>query len=162
MQEQVFAEGYTEEKLRHNTIKIFKDVFGDPNISLGLYNKKELVAFAISQLNPKENKLLTPDEFDKILAKINNEKNINYFKEKSFAIIKLIIVKKEYRGNGFQIYLLNLLEKMIKEKGIKCLIASVAPKNYYSLNNFLKSGFIIVGHKFIYNNNERFILLKII
>ena len=160
LQEQVFAEGYTEEKLRHNTIKIFEEVFKNPNISLGLFHNKELVAFGISQINPKENKLLSSDEIYGMLPLLNQNQNKKFNKINKLAIIKLIIVKKEYRGNGFQIFLLNQLENMLIKKNIRFLISSVSPKNNYSLDNFLKLGYKIVKKKYLYNNNERYILFK--
>ena len=95
-----------------------------------------------------------------MLPLLNQNQNKKFNKINKLAIIKLIIVKKEYRGNGFQIFLLNQLENMLIKKNIRFLISSVSPKNNYSLDNFLKLGYKIVKKKYLYNNNERYILFK--
>lgn len=149
LQNMVFAEGYTEDKIRFNTTSMFEDFFNENQYSIGLFCDENLIAFGLAKINPVQNELLSESEMKKIL-----ERNAN------FAIIKLIVVKKESRGHGLQRFILNYLETNLIKKNVNTFIASVSPINIYSLKNFIALDYKKIKRKRIYNNHDRYILLK--
>ena len=80
--------------------------------------------------------------------------------ESCIGIVKLIIVKKEYRGHGFQIKILKKFDDFYKKFGIKRVICSVSPLNFFSLNNFYSNGFYLIYRKNLYDGYDRLILAK--
>ena len=56
-------------------------------------------------------------------------------------------VSDNYRGNGLQGYMLDELDKIANEKGYKYAVSTIHPENIYSINNFEKHGFKLVGLK---------------
>ncbi len=158
LQEEVFLEGYTEDRLRRNTINSFNEAFEDGHIAYGVFHCGKLIAFAIMQINPKS-KILSSLEmknlYDKCEIKVdNNSKNSNY------AVIKLVIVEKEYRGNGLQVTFLQKFEERLKELKIPLVIASVSPLNEYSLKNFLIMDYKAYITKKLYGGFDRVIVFK--
>lgn len=155
LQNNVFSEGYTEEKLRYNSLSMLDDFFLSKHHSLGIYDDNNLIAFGLSKLIQAKNELLTEEE----LNEIYNIEKINKINNK-IAVIKLIIVKKEYRGNGFQLFILNYLEQFYKNQNFELLIASVSPQNTYSLKNFISANYKKFKIKKLYNNQDRIIMIK--
>lgn len=177
MQEDVFYEKIDKNLLRHNTLENFDEVFDKTNVTLGVFDKNKLVGFGILII-AKQNKIL-PNSLvyasttlpyiksewiakEKINLKLaKNEKIKSTTCLESFiGIVKLIIVKKEYRGHGFQMKILKKFDDFYKKFGIKCVICSVSPFNFFSLNNFYSNGFRLIYRKNLYDGYDRLILAK--
>lgn len=74
--------------------------------------------------------------------------------------IESTIVDPEYRGNGLQKKLCEALERLAREEQKSYIMATVSPINPYSLNNFLKLGYINKKEKLKYGGLRRYILCK--
>lgn len=74
--------------------------------------------------------------------------------------IESTIVDPEYRGNGLQKKLCEALEILAREEQKNYIMATVSPMNPYSLNNFLKLGYINEKEKLKYGGLRRYILCK--
>ena len=73
---------------------------------------------------------------------------LNY-DEKDCADCGPMFVKKEYRGNGLQFQMLQNLEKYCKGNGVKYILTTANPDNYYSSNNMIKAGYKKMGFKML-------------
>ena len=177
MQEDVFCEKIDKNLLRHNTLENFDAVFDKTNVTLGVFDKNKLVGFGILII-AKQNKILpnslvyasttlpciksewiAKEKINLKLAKNEKIKSTTCL-ESCIGIVKLIIVKKEYRGHGFQIKILKKFDDFYKKFGIKCAICSVSPFNFFSLNNFYSNGFRLIYRKNLYDGYDRLILAK--
>ena len=78
---------------------------------------------------------------------------------KNVLLIDSIMIKEEYRGNGFQRKILNFLFERAKELNVEGLIATVHPNNKYSLNNFLLEEYKIINEINIHQG-IRYLLYK--
>lgn len=76
------------------------------------------------------------------------------------AHIESLAVVPKHRGNRLQYKMIQYAENIIKERGLKYSMATVSPKNKYSLINFLKHDFRIVKIKRKYSGVRRLILKK--
>ena len=74
--------------------------------------------------------------------------------------IESTIVDPEYRGNGLQKKLCEALEMIARKEQKNYIMATVSPMNPYSLNNFLKLGYINEKEKLKYGGLRRYILCK--
>ncbi|HHU03170.1 MAG TPA: GNAT family N-acetyltransferase [Christensenellaceae bacterium] len=79
---------------------------------------------------------------------------------KHTAIMEAVVVHEQLRGKGLQVFLTHLAEKELIDRGFLTLVATVHPENTYSLNNFLKSGYQIVGEYSLYSGQRRFLVYK--
>ena len=69
--------------------------------------------------------------------------NIDY-DEKITGSLGPIMVRKEYTGNGFQMAMLEKLNKYIETIDKKHIFTKAHADNIYSIKNFLKDGYIVV------------------
>ena len=170
MQEEVFEEKIDKNLLRHNTIKNFADIFNKQNVVLGVFDRNTLIGFGILILS-NHNEILSNSLIyaNTALPCIKNKifnlnKSINLqitiSLEKPIGIVKLIIVKKECRGKGIQMKILKKFDHFYKKFGIKRVICSVSPFNFFSLNNFYSNGFRLIYRKNLYDGYNRLILAK--
>lgn len=177
MQEEVFEEKIDKNLLRHNTLENFDEVFDKTNVTLGVFDKNKLVGFGIliiakqSKILPNslvyasttlpciKSEWIAKEKINLKLAKNEKIKSTNCL-ESFIGIVKLIIVKKEYRGHGFQMKILKKFDDFYKKFGIKCAICSVSPLNFFSLNNFYSNGFRLIYRKNLYDGYDRLILAK--
>ena len=170
MQEEVFEEKIDKNLLRHNTIKNFADIFNKQNVVLGVFDRNTLIGFGILILS-NHNEILSNSLIyaNTALPCIKNKifnlnKSINLqitiSLEKPIGIVKLIIVKKECRGKGIQMKILKKFDHFYKKFGIKRVICSVSPFNFFSLNNFYSNGFRLIYRKNLYDGYDRLILAK--
>lgn len=74
--------------------------------------------------------------------------------------VEATIVNDEYRGNGLQKLMCEVLEEISCNKGMEYICATVAPDNKYSLNTFIKLGYEILIEKLKYNGLKRYVLMK--
>ena len=177
MQEEVFEEKIDKNLLRHNTIKNFADIFNKQNVVLGVFDRNTLIGFGILILSNHneilsnsliyantalpciKTKWIDKEKINLKLAKNGKIKSTTCF-ESFIGIVKLIIVKKEYRGHGIQMKLLKKFDHFYKKFGIKRVICSVSPLNFFSLNNFYSNGFRLIYRKNLYDGYDRLILAK--
>ncbi len=171
MQQDVFDELKDKSLLRYNDLNTFKDCM-ENHFTLGLFSHENLIAFGILYFHSLKEQLINSlqcysTDF-RYLLKSNSKYKRNYYTNFSFsyqfkvkiATIKLIIVKKEFRGNHYQRCIIQKLEQQAKKLSYKILICSVSPDNIYSLNNFLLENYRIVDNKLLYGGLKRFILVK--
>lgn len=74
--------------------------------------------------------------------------------------IESTIVKEEYRGNKLQKTICTTIEDISKEDFTEIILATVYPKNEYSLNTFLSLGYEVKKEKLKYGGYRRYILEK--
>lgn len=177
MQEEVFEEKIDKNLLRHNTLENFDEVFDKTNVTLGVFDRNTLIGFGILILS-NHNEILSnsliyantalpciksewiaKEKINLKLAKSEKIKSTTCL-ESCIGIVKLIIVKKEYRGHGFQMKILKKFDHFYKKFGIKRVICSVSPFNFFSLNNFYSNGFRLIYRKNLYDGYDRLILAK--
>lgn len=88
--------------------------------------------------------------------------DLEFNEDKLLAVgqIESTIVDPEYRGNGLQKKLCEVLEILAREEQKSYIMATVSPMNPYSLNNFLALGYINKKEKLKYGGLRRYILCK--
>ncbi len=69
-------------------------------------------------------------------------------------------VLPEYQGNRLQRRLISSAEAILSSRGYQYALATVSPKNFYSLRNMLACGYRIAKTTTKYGGLERHILLK--
>lgn len=58
-----------------------------------------------------------------------------------------MFVNFDYLGNGLQLQMLEVLDKYMVDLNRKYAIATIHPDNIYSIQNFIKDRFILIGQK---------------
>lgn len=134
-----------KEILRENEKEMFEHCVQDPNLTVGVYDKKELIAVAIF--------VVEQGEEDLSLGLVCCEVNVP-------ANFKLVMVKKEYRGNGFQRALMWILEKYAYNSGFTHLCTTVSEKNEYSLHNIKVAGYKYDHNTIKYGGLSRCVFVK--
>ena len=131
LQEEVIASLDDPAILRRNTKQMFCDCVQSPNFTVGVRYGGKLVGLGILYVPQSEE-----EDLSHLLkgVDINGKKSANY---------KLCMVAKDYRGNGLQVKLGQILGERAKALGVELLCATVSPDNEYSRNNMLKLGFEI-------------------
>ena len=115
---------------------------------LGIREKKKLVAYLLIRI-PK---------FDE--DNLGRDIHLKKADLKRVAHIESVGVDLEHRGNGYMRMLMRKAEKHLKKMGIKYFMATIAPKNKYSLRNFIKKGYVVVKRKKKYDGLDRVIVKK--
>lgn len=127
LQETVIAGLSDKTLLRKNEITMFERCLMNDNVTLGVYDQTSLIALAI------------------LVDENGNEEDLSKDLEKHVVIrsanLKLIMVKKEYRGNHLQNILMWILEKYAYNKGYTHLCTTVSASNSYSLRNIQKMSY---------------------
>lgn len=131
--------------LRENERRMFEHCVQEPNLTVGVYDDKELIAVAIF--------VIEQGEEDLSLGLVCHEVNVP-------ANFKLVMVKKEYRGNGFQRSLMWILEKYAYNNGVTHLCTTVSEKNTYSLHNIKEAGYEFDHNAVKYGGLSRCVFVK--
>ncbi len=147
IQEEAFSVMQDSANLRRNTVETFSVCFESPSVALGAYDGDKMVAFGM------------------LYCAGMDAENLGYSLDtpidlETVANVKVIIVRPDYRGNGLQRYLISKLEEHAIANGYKVLMATVAPDNEYSLNNFLALDYKVVKILKKYGGLERALLYK--
>lgn len=126
--QETVIEGLSDKTLlRKNEITMFERCLTNDNVTLGLYDQMNLIALAI------------------LVDENGNEEDLSKDLEKHAVIrsanLKLIMVKKEYRGNHLQSALMWILEKYAYNKGYTHLCTTVSASNIFSLHNIQIMGY---------------------
>lgn len=74
--------------------------------------------------------------------------------------IESTVVSPEYRGNGLQNIICDILEGLSRENCDKMIAATVYPENTYSLNTFKKRGYKVMADKLKYGGLRRYVMMK--
>ena len=131
LQDRVIASLTDPTQLRKNTVEMFTECVTAPNLTIGVYHGNLLIALGV---------LYYPTGLEEDLSHLLQGVDIN---GKKSAKYKLIMVDKEYRGNGLQCALGKRFEAHAKATGVTLLCATVSPDNKYSENNMLKLGYTL-------------------
>ena len=130
LQMSLFQEGYDENLLRYNSKEMLKKVLIKNSYTLGVFHNGQLIAIGILQYY----QALLKDAELNILLK--NKKFDRYF------TVKLIIVKKGYRGYGLQ---RRMLDKMVEH-----IIQNIERDKKYTLYDDVRN-FTVKGRDFSFN-----------
>lgn len=113
----------------------------------------------------EEDKLIAIGVYGKLkLDKRNYGYDIDVPEEELIKVgqIESTIVDNNYRGNGLQRMICNILEQIAIEDNIEIITATVSPFNKYSLNSFISLDYKIVKEKLKYGGLKRYILRKVL
>ena len=128
LNETIYAALPDKSILRHNSPEMIASCLEEPNVTLGVWDDNLLVAIGMLYVP----QCLEEDHFHD-LGLQGNFKSANQ---------KLFLVREGYRGLGLQRNLIREVEQIAMERGYNLLCTTVAPNNTFSINNFLKEGYI--------------------
>lgn len=129
-QEDVFNEDENaKETLRRNTYETLKPCFNKESLVLGVYYHEEMVAFGILYFAGEDHENLAYS-LDEIPENI-----------KEYGNVKLIIVKKNYRGNGIQRLLIERFVDYARKHGYAGLLSTASPLNIPSCKSLERCDF---------------------
>lgn len=146
LQKEVLGELNDKEILRENTQDMFVKCVQTPNLTIGIFDGLELVGLAIFVDESGNDEDLSRD-----LVKHTVSLAVNF---------KLVIVRKEYRGNGFQNALMWILEKSAYNQGFTHMCTTVSDKNIYSLHNIQAMGYQYDHNALKYGGLSRKVFVK--
>lgn len=130
IQDETFEKLEDTDILRKNSNDMLKECLNGVNVTIGAWYKDTLAGFSVLYFpkEDKENLALSLDGVD-----IKNLNTANY---------KLCIVREEFRGNNLQYELYKLIEKEAIKNKVDIICATVSPKNFSSINNVTRLGFL--------------------
>ena len=135
LNETVYAALPDKTVLRHNSPEMIASCLEEPNVTLGFWEGNLLIAIGM---------LYVPQ---------CNFKSANQ---------KLFLVRDGYRGLGLQRKLIREVEKIAVARGYNLLCTTVAPNNDFSINNFLKEGYIYAKTEEKYGGLVRNLYYKVL
>lgn len=150
VQQETLGELPDKQMLRANTEKQLRECLED-HYTIGAFLDGDLMGFAVLYF-----------------AGNSSENLVQYVRDtvddySLYANVKLVIVRPAYRGRGLQRQLMERLERVAREKGIRELFATISPLNEHSEKNFLAMGYEKKGyveHK--YGDYDRNIFSKVL
>ncbi len=128
LNESVYATLPDKSILRHNSSEMIASCLEEPNVTLGVWDGNLLVAIGM---------LYVPQCLEE-----DHAHDLDLQGEYRSANQKLFLVREAYRGLGLQRRLIREVEKIAVERGYNLLCTTVAPNNDFSINNFLKEGYV--------------------
>ena len=128
LNETVYAALPDKSVLRHNSPEMIASCLQEPNVTLGIWEDNTLIAIGMLYVP----QCLEEDHF----------RDLDLQGEFKSANQKLFLVREGYRGLGLQRKLIREVEKIAVARGYDLLCTTVAPNNDYSINNFLKEGYV--------------------
>jgi GNAT superfamily N-acetyltransferase len=128
LNETVYAALPDKSILRHNSPEMIASCLEEPNVTLGMWDGDVLVAIGMLYVP----QCIEEDHFHD-LGLQGDYKSANQ---------KLFLVREGYRGLGLQRQLIREVEHIALARGYNLLCTTVAPNNTYSINNFLKEGYV--------------------
>ena len=128
LNETIYAALPDKSVLRHNSPEMITSCMEEPNVTLGIWDGKVLVAIGMLYVP----QCLEEDHFH----------DLNLQGDYKTANQKLFLVREGYRGLGLQRKLIREVEKLAIERGYDLLCTTVAPNNTFSINNFLKEDYV--------------------
>ena len=148
LNETVYAALPDKSVLRHNSPEMIASCLEEPNVTLGFWDGDLLVAIGMLYVP----QCLEEDHFH----------DLGLSGEYKSANQKLFLVREGYRGLGLQRKLICEVEKIALARGYNLLCTTVAPNNAYSINNFLREGYIYAKTEEKYGGLVRNLYYKIL
>jgi len=148
LNETVYAALPDKTVLRHNSPEMIASCLEDPNVTLGVWDNELLVAIGMLYVP----QCIEEDHFHD-LGLVGDYRSANQ---------KLFLVRDGYRGLGLQRRLIREVEKVAMSRNYNLLCTTVAPNNTFSINNFLKEGYVYARTEKKYGGLERNIYYKIV
>ena len=134
--------------LRHNTPEMIASCLAEPNVTLGIWENDTLIAVGMLYVP----QCIEEDHFH----------DLGLEGEYKSANQKLFLVREGYRGLGLQRKLIREVEKIAIARGYNLLCTTVAPNNDFSINNFLKEGYVYAKTEEKYGGLVRNLYYKVL
>lgn len=148
LNETIYAALPDKSILRHNTPEMLASCLEEPNVTLGVWDGNLLVAIGMLYVP----QCLEEDHFH----------DLGLQGDFNSANQKLFLVREGYRGLGLQRQLIREVEKIAMKRGYNLLCTTVAPNNKFSINNFLKEGYVYTKTEEKYGGLTRNLYYKIL
>ena len=148
LNEAVYAALPDKSVLRHNSPEMIAFCLKEPNVTLGVWDGDLLVAVGM---------LYVPQCLEE-----DHAHDIDLQGDFKSANQKLFIVREGYRGQGWQRRLIRDVEKIAIARGYDLLCTTCAPSNAFSINNFLKEGYIYAKTEEKYGGLMRNVYYKVL
>ena len=148
LNEAIYAALPDKSVLRHNSPEMIASCLEEPNVTLGIWDGSVLVAIGMLYVPL----CLEEDHFHDLDLQ-GDYKSANQ---------KLFLVRESYRGQGLQRRLIREVEKVAVARGFNLLCTTVAPNNDFSINNFLKEGYVYAKTEEKYGGLLRNLYYKIV
>lgn len=148
LNETVYAALPDKSILRHNSPEMIASCLNEPNVTLGYWEGNLLVAIGMLYVP----QCIEEDHFHD-LGLQGDYKSANQ---------KLFLVREGYRGLGLQRKLIREVECIAVARGYNLLCTTVAPNNTFSINNFLKEGYVYAKTEEKYGGLLRNLYYKIL
>ena len=148
LNETIYAALPDKSILRHNSAEMIASCLKEPNVTLGIWEDNTLIAIGVLYVP----QCLEEDHFH----------DLELQGEYKSANQKLFLVREGYRGLGLQRKLIREVEKIAMERGYDLLCTTVAPNNNYSINNFLKEGYVYAKTEEKYGGLVRNLYYKVL
>ena len=134
--------------LRHNSPEMIASCIQEPNVTLGIWEGNTLIAIGMLYVP----QCIEEDHFH----------DLGLEGEYKSANQKLFLVREGYRGLGLQRKLIREVEKIAMARCYNLLCTTVAPNNGFSINNFLKEGYVYAKTEEKYGGLMRNLYYKVL
>lgn len=148
LNEAIYAVLPDKSVLRHNSPEMIASCLEEPNVTLGVWDGDLLVAIGMLYVP----QCIEEDHFHDLDLQ-GDYKSANQ---------KLFLVRDRYRGLGLQRTLIREVEKTAIARGYNLLCTTVAPNNDFSINNFLKEGYVYAKTEMKYGGLVRNLYYKVL
>ena len=148
LNEAIYAALPDKSVLRHNSPEMIASCLEEPNVTLGVWDGDLLVAIGMLYVP----QCIEEDHFHDLDLQ-GDYKSANQ---------KLFLVRDRYRGLGLQRRLIREVEKTAIARGYNLLCTTVAPNNNFSINNFLKEGYVYAKTEIKYGGLVRNLYYKVL
>ena len=128
LNETIYAALLDKSVLRHNSVEMIASCLVEPNFTLGFWDGDLLVAIGVLYVP----QCIEEDHFH----------DLDLQGDYRSANQKLFLVREGYLGQGLQRKLIREIEKVAIARGFNLLCTTCAPNNEFSINNFLKEGYV--------------------
>ena len=146
LNETVYAALPDKSVLRHNSPEMIASCLEEPNVTLGIWDGEVLVAIGM---------LYVPQCIEE-----DHAHDLDLQGDFKSANQKLFLVREGYRGQGLQRQLIREVEKIAVARGFNLLCTTCAPNNAFSINNFLKEGYLYAKTEMKYGGLVRNLYYK--
>ena len=148
LNEAIYAALPDKSVLRRNSPEMIASCLEEPNVTLGVWDGDLLVAIGMLYVP----QCIEEDHFHDLDLQ-GDYKSANQ---------KLFLVRDRYRGLGLQRRLIREVEKTAIARGYNLLCTTVAPNNDFSINNFLKEGYVYAKTEMKYGGLVRNLYYKVL
>ena len=148
LNESIYAALPDKTVLRHNSPEMIASCLEEPNVTLGVWDGNLLVAIGM---------LYVPQCLEE-----DHAHDLDLHGDYRCANQKLFLVREGYRGLGLQRRLIREVEQIAMERGYNLLCTTVAPHNKFSINNFLREGYLYATTEEKYGGLMRNLYYKVL